>query len=57
MATEHGVADLRAKDMDARAEALIAIAAPDHRRGLTDEWQAMRRKLWLLVRAVAPDAD
>ncbi|SCW72181.1 acetyl-CoA hydrolase [Sphingobium faniae] len=32
--TEHGIADLRGKDVAARREALIAIASPDHRSGL-----------------------
>lgn len=32
--TEHGVADLRGKTLQARAKALIAIAAPQHRQGL-----------------------
>jgi acyl-CoA hydrolase len=34
--TEHGVADLRGKSREARAEALIAIAAPEHRGMLQD---------------------
>ncbi|MEM1316546.1 MAG: acetyl-CoA hydrolase/transferase C-terminal domain-containing protein [Pseudomonadota bacterium] len=41
--TEHGVAELRWKGADARAEALIAIAAPQFRDTLQDEWDAMRR--------------
>ncbi|HEY5107544.1 MAG TPA: acetyl-CoA hydrolase/transferase C-terminal domain-containing protein [Caulobacteraceae bacterium] len=45
VATEHGVADLRATDLDVRAHALIAIAAPEHRGRLADEWTAMRRNL------------
>ncbi len=44
VATEHGVADLRATDLDARADALIAIAAPEHRSRLADEWSAMRQE-------------
>lgn len=43
--TEHGVADLRGTGLDARAEALIAVAAPVFRAELTDAWRAMRRKL------------
>jgi acyl-CoA hydrolase len=36
--TEHGVADLRDKGYHARAEALMAIAAPDHRAALAAAW-------------------
>ncbi|MEM6439833.1 MAG: acetyl-CoA hydrolase/transferase C-terminal domain-containing protein [Pseudomonadota bacterium] len=43
--TEHGAAELRWKSVDARAEALIAIAAPDFRDGLQDAWDAMRRAM------------
>jgi acyl-CoA hydrolase len=39
--TEHGVADLYAKSLRARAKALIAIAAPQHREAL--EREAHRR--------------
>jgi 4-hydroxybutyrate CoA-transferase len=42
--TEHGVARLRAKSIDERAEALIAIAAPAFRRDLADRWEALRRR-------------
>jgi acyl-CoA hydrolase len=41
--TEHGVAQLRGKSMDARAQAMIAIAAPEHRAGLADSWDLIRR--------------
>jgi acyl-CoA hydrolase len=41
--TEHGVAELRGLSLDARAEALIAIAAPEHRDPLQAAWAAMRR--------------
>jgi acyl-CoA hydrolase len=41
--TEHGVADLRGLDLDGRAQALIAVAAPEHRDGLAKEWDEMRR--------------
>jgi acyl-CoA hydrolase len=34
VATEHGVADLYGKGLEARAQALIAIAAPEHREAL-----------------------
>lgn len=40
--TEHGVADLRHKSVDQRAEALIAIAAPGFRDGLAEAWRGMR---------------
>ena len=43
--TEHGVADLRAKGYDARAEALIAVAAPQFRDALGQEWAEFRRQL------------
>jgi acyl-CoA hydrolase len=41
--TEHGVAELRGLSLDARAEALIAIAAPEHRDTLQAAWSALRR--------------
>ena len=44
VATEHGAVDCRGLDLDARAEALISIAAPEHRRGLMDAWDGMRRR-------------
>lgn len=43
--TEHGAAQLRQRSMDARAQALIGIAAPEHRAGLADAWEAIRAKL------------
>ncbi|MFW2828742.1 acetyl-CoA hydrolase/transferase family protein [Sphingomonas sp. ID0503] len=43
--TEHGAADLRGLGHDARAQALIAIAAPDHRDSLADGWDAFARRL------------
>jgi acyl-CoA hydrolase len=42
--TEFGVAELTDRPLDARAEALIAIAHPDHRAGLVDAWAAMRAR-------------
>lgn len=36
--TEHGIARLAGLDLEARAAALIAIAAPGHRAALRDEW-------------------
>ncbi len=43
--TEYGVADLRGGTLDGRAEALIAIAAPEHRARLAAEWSQIRRSL------------
>jgi acyl-CoA hydrolase len=43
--TEHGVADLRGLSIDARAAALIDIAAPSHRDRLAEAWSAMRRAM------------
>jgi len=43
--TEHGVADLRGLSIDARAEALISVAAPSHRDRLDADWSAMRRTM------------
>jgi acyl-CoA hydrolase len=43
--TEHGVAKVRDLAQDARAEALIQIAAPEHRGALTDQWREMRKTL------------
>lgn len=37
--TEHGIADLRELGHEARAQALIAIAAPDHREALARSWR------------------
>lgn len=43
--TEYGMAALRDLDLDARAEALIMIAAPQFRSDLTAAWKDMRAKL------------
>lgn len=43
--TEHGVADLRGLDLDARAKALIAIADPAHHGMLEQAWAELRRTL------------
>jgi acyl-CoA hydrolase len=40
--TEHGVADLRHKGLDDRADALIAVADPAFRPTLADEWARAR---------------
>lgn len=43
--TEHGVAELRGLDVEARALALIAIATPAHQAALTEAWQVIRKTL------------
>lgn len=43
--TEHGVARLRHLGMNARAQALIAVAAPAHRAGLEAAWHTLKRTL------------
>lgn len=43
--TEHGIAELRGRDLRGRAEALIAIAAPAFQAQLAAEWDAILRKL------------
>ena len=43
--TEHGAADLRGLDLDARAAALIGIADPAFQAMLENAWTKMRRKL------------
>lgn len=43
--TEFGVAELRDRTLDERAEALIAVAAPAFRASLADTWAEMRRAL------------
>jgi acyl-CoA hydrolase len=43
--TEHGAAQLRGLGMDARAAALIGIAAPEHRDTLAAQWDTMRSAL------------
>ncbi|MDR3511176.1 MAG: acetyl-CoA hydrolase/transferase C-terminal domain-containing protein [Caulobacteraceae bacterium] len=42
--TEHGAAALADLSLDERAEALIAIAHPDHRAGLADDWARLRAR-------------
>jgi acyl-CoA hydrolase len=42
--TEHGAAPLRALGEDARAQALIAIAAPSQRAALQEAWHTLRRR-------------
>jgi acyl-CoA hydrolase len=43
--TEHGVVELRGLGLDARAEALIGIAAPEHRPALAEAWSRIRTAL------------
>jgi acyl-CoA hydrolase len=43
--TENGIADLRGKGIDARAEALIQIAAPAFRADLSAAWRDIRKNL------------
>lgn len=43
--TEYGVADLREADVDARAQALIAIAAPAFRDELARAWADRRKRM------------
>ncbi|WP_066665194.1 MULTISPECIES: acetyl-CoA hydrolase/transferase family protein [unclassified Sphingomonas] len=45
VATEHGAADLRRLGHDARAAALIAIAAPDHSASLSEAWAQFNRRM------------
>ena len=43
--TEYGIADLRHADIDARAEALIAIAAPTFQQDLRANWRQRRERM------------
>lgn len=43
--TEHGIADCRGLDLDARAGAILSVAAPDHRDALASAWAEMRRRM------------
>lgn len=43
--TEYGIARLRSADIDARAEALIAVAAPAFREQLSRDWDRHRRTM------------
>ncbi|MDR6834103.1 MULTISPECIES: acetyl-CoA hydrolase/transferase C-terminal domain-containing protein [unclassified Sphingopyxis] len=45
VATEFGAADLRGLSYDARAQALVAIADPQHREALTSGWRAYAAQL------------
>jgi acyl-CoA hydrolase len=43
--SEHGVAEIGALDVDARAAALVAIADPAHREALREAWARQRARL------------
>jgi 4-hydroxybutyrate CoA-transferase len=43
--SEYGIADLRYATVDARAEALIAIAAPQFRSDLCAAWRQRRTRM------------
>jgi acyl-CoA hydrolase len=43
--TEHGIAEIRGLSLHERAQALISIAAPEHREPLNQAWSAMRNTL------------
>lgn len=42
LVTEHGARQVRDLSLDARAEAIIGLAAPDHRPALDEAWRALR---------------
>jgi acyl-CoA hydrolase len=42
VATEHGLARLRGLPLQSRADALISIAAPEHRAGLAQAWHTLK---------------
>jgi len=43
--TEYGVAEIRGLPMDERAQALLAIAHPDHQQSLAEAWEQMRAQI------------
>jgi acyl-CoA hydrolase len=43
--TEYGVAELRGLSIEARAQALIGIAAPEHQEQLSEAWTRVRARL------------
>ena len=45
VATEHGIAALRDLPLDARAEALTALAAPEHWAALAESWRDIRARM------------
>lgn len=42
LVTEHGIADLRGLSLEARTESIIAVAHPDHRDRLFEQWRIMQ---------------
>jgi len=44
--TEYGIADLRDKSLDARADALIGIADPAFHKELADGWRELRKQMF-----------
>lgn len=44
LVTEHGARQVRDLNLDARAEAIICLAAPEHRPALAQAWHALRAK-------------
>ena len=46
MVSEFGTARLRGLSFEARAQAMIAIAPPEQRDGLEQEWRTMRSRLF-----------
>lgn len=55
--TEFGIADVRGLSMDARAQAIIAIAAPAARDALEEAWRRMRQRFFGRRAAAAPPAS
>jgi len=43
--TEHGVAEIRDLPLEARAQKLIAVAAPEHQSTLQREWEDIRNRI------------
>jgi 4-hydroxybutyrate CoA-transferase len=43
--TEYGIAELRGRNLDERAQALINIADPGYRSKLQTDWESIRSKL------------
>jgi acyl-CoA hydrolase len=41
--TEHGAAHIRDLSLDERAEAILSIAAPEHRARIAEQWRTLRR--------------
>jgi len=43
--TEHGIAELKGRSVDERAEVLMAVAGKQHQAALAQAWRAMRARL------------